>query len=241
MSSENHRGRIEPNTEAISQAATDPDQMASRVELARFVSQLLGEVGTLLHLSGHIIGSDRKNGVSPFGHGSDEVVAISLLLRIASQLLSAATDLFLDGRCYAAAALIRQMVEVEYLAWAFETRNSDAERWLRSTEKERQDFFKPAKLRQAAGGHFRSKDYGYHCELGGHPVPKATLLLGDTSVYSQLLLSDVLGHTGRIWNHLSGWARLHGETAILARTTEMSIRFQDWKHRDLLFDLPPPP
>jgi hypothetical protein len=241
MPADSQTRRIEISREAISQAATNPAQKACRVELARFVSQQFDEVGAMLHLSGHIIGPDRKTGVSPFGHGSDETVAISLLLRIESQLLSSATDLFMDGRSYAAAALIRQMVEVEYLAWAFETRNRDAERWLRSTEKERQDFFKPAKLRQAAGGRFRSKDYGYHCELGGHPVPKATLLLGDDLVTSQLLLSDALGHAERIWDHITGWARLQGEALILDRIVEMSSKFHEWKSRDLLVDLPPPP
>lgn len=241
MSPANESRRISLSSEAISQAANDAAQKAGRVELARFVSQRWSEIGALLHLSGHIIGSDRNNDASPFGHGSDETVAISLLLRIGSQLLSAATDLFLSGRSYAAAALIRQLVEVEYLAWAFETRDSDAECWLRSTEKERLDFFKPAKLRQAAKGRFRSKDYGYHCELGGHPVPKATLLLGEDSVVSQLLLSDALGHAGRIWDHISDWALSQGEDVILDQMVEMSRKFREWKSQDLLVDLPPPP
>jgi hypothetical protein len=135
--------RIALTREAITAAATDVSQIAIRVELAAYVSQLFAQVGTLLHLSGNIIGPDRKAGTSPFDHGSDETVAVSLLLQIASQLLSASTDLFQDGRSYAAAALVRQMVEVEYLAWAFETRDHDAERWLRSNERERQDFFRP--------------------------------------------------------------------------------------------------
>lgn len=41
------------------------------------------------------------------------------------------------------------LFEVEYLAWAIETRNRDGERWLRSAKKERETFFRPAKLRQA--------------------------------------------------------------------------------------------
>jgi hypothetical protein len=146
--------RIELTREAITDAATDASQIAARVELAEYASQQFAQVGTLLHLSGNIIGPDRQAGASPFGHGSDETFAVSLLLRITSQLLSASTDLFQDGRSYAAAALVRQMVEVEYLAWAFETRDHDAERWLRSNERERQDFFRPAKLRKAAGEHF---------------------------------------------------------------------------------------
>ena len=81
---------------------------------------------------------------------------MSVLLRVAGQLTSASADLFADGRHYAAAALLRQMVEIEYLAWAFETRDGDGERWLRSNQQERQEFFKPAKLRAAAQGKFGS-------------------------------------------------------------------------------------
>lgn len=227
--------------EAISEAANDTSQVAIRVGLARYISQQFDQVGTLLNLSGQIIGSDRRSGKSPFGHGSDETVAVSLLLRIASQLVSASTDLFQDGRSYAAAALVRQMVEIEYLAWAFETRDHDAERWLRSSEEERQDFFRPAKLRKAAGERFRSKDYGYHCELGGHPVPKSAILLRGDSAIAQLLLSDLLGHAGRIWDHVVGWARMRHETLVLERAPQISSRFHDWKLRDLLVDLPPLP
>ena len=153
---------LEPTRQAISAAANEPTLIALRIALARFSSDQFHQVGAVLHLAGQIIGPDRAAGASPFGHGSDEVVAISMLLRIASQLISASADLFADGRRYAAAALIRQMVEIEYLAWAFETRDRDAERWLRSNEQQRQDFFKPAKLRKAAQGKFRGKDYGYH-------------------------------------------------------------------------------
>jgi hypothetical protein len=66
-------------------------------------------------------------------------------LRISAELVSASTDLFGDGRHYAAAALLRQLVELEYLAWAIETRHEDAEKWLRSSRVERESFFKPAK------------------------------------------------------------------------------------------------
>ena len=51
---------------------------------------------------GHMIGPDRADGASPFGHGSDETVAVAMLLRIAGQLVSASADMFMDGRAYAA-------------------------------------------------------------------------------------------------------------------------------------------
>ena len=203
---------------------------------------MLSAASTELHVAGHIIGSDRAQGRSPFGHGTDEVVAVSLLLRICAELTSASADLFKDGRSYAAAALLRQIVEVEYLAWAIETRNRDGERWLRSSKEERETFFRPAKLRQAARGKFRGKDYGYHCELGGHPVPGASVLLDGDIAVGQLLVVDLLGHVGRIWDHLVGWARgndLGGP--ILVRSAAMSRRFGVWKLRDSLADLPPPP
>jgi hypothetical protein len=118
--------------EAIRRAAKNKALAKRRHKLAHFAAQTFKDVGIELHMSGHIVGSDRVRGVSPYGHGSEEGVAVSVLLRIGSQLVSATADLVLDGRGYAGAALVRQIVEVEYLAWAIETRDRDGERWLRS-------------------------------------------------------------------------------------------------------------
>jgi len=240
--SETGQGNIQPIRDTISLAANDKKLRKQRDELAHFSSEIFMSAGTELHVLGHVVGGDRIDGVSPFGHGSDETVAVSVLLRIASQLVSSSADLFEDGRKYAAAALLRQMVEIEYLAWAMETRDREGERWLRSNRQQRESFFTPAKLRKAAQGKFRGKDYGCHCELGGHPVPGAGVLLGDDSVVSQLLLADLLGHAGRIWDHLIGWARKssNGEP-ILSRSLEMSERFGAWKSKDSLAELPSPP
>jgi hypothetical protein len=55
------------------------------------------------------------------------------------------------------------------------------------------------------------------------------------------LLSDLLGHVGRIWNHLAGWARQNENGGpILQRSREMSERFREWTSKDALVDLPPP-
>lgn len=225
------------------EAAADKALCMLRSELAKFTAETFSCLGEELLAIGHIFGEDRKSGVSPGGHGSDEIVAISVLLRIGGQLTSASADLFADGRHYAAAALVRQLVEVEYLAWAFQTRDQDAERWLRSTREEREAFFRPAKLRQASNGKFRSKDYGYHCELGGHPVPGAFILLKDDVSAGQLLLSDMLGHTGRIWDHVLDWAvgNTWAAPLVLRFREEMFRRYSAWKSEDRLTQLPPPP
>lgn len=222
-------------------AAIDPKLSSIRKQLACFTSETFASVGKLLHAGGHFIGVDRVEGHSPFGHGNDETVAVSMLLRIGSELVSGSNDLFSDGRHYAAAALLRQLVEIEYLAWAFETKDKEGERWLRSTRSERQSFFTPSKLRKAADGHFRGRDYGFHCELGGHPVPGAATLLNQDQVVAQLLLSDLLGHTGRIWNHIASWSKSTPYSQQLYVFNEdMATRYGEWKSADLLVTLPPP-
>lgn len=231
------------NFKAIARtSAADPVQVASRFQLARTTAETFSSAGTELLAIGQIFGPDRVKGLSPGGNGSDEIVAVSLLLRVAGQLVSASADLFSDGRHYAAAALLRQLVEVEYLAWAFDAKDSDAERWLRSTAEERRDFFAPAKLRKAAQGKFRSKDYGHHCEMGGHPVPRSAILLNGDEVTCQLLLSDLLGHTGRIWDHLLDWsANQPWALPIHKRKESMHSAYAAWKKVDKLIELPPPP
>jgi hypothetical protein len=228
--------------EAIFAAALAPDIVKARIALAEFTASTFRNVGNRLHAFGHMFGTDRREGKSPFGHGDDAAVAISMLLRIGSQLVSASADLIADGRAYAGAALIRQLVEVEYLAWAFESNHEESARWLRSNRDERHSFFTPAKLRKAADGRFRSIDYSYHCELGGHPVPGSWMLLNDDPAMPQLLLSDSLGHSGRIWDHVVGWAKGHlmGDT-ILSKAEEMLARYAAWKQFDPLTALPPPP
>lgn len=229
-------------TVAARRAAADKAQIAIRNDLASFTAETFSRVGEELHAVGRLFGPDRANGVSPGGNGNDEIVAVSLLFRIGGQLTSASKDLFADGRHYAAAALVRQMVEIEYLAWAFESRDKDAERWLRSTADERRNFFSPAKLRQAANGKFRGKDYGYHCELGGHPVPGSFVLLENSFAVSQLMLSDLLGHTGRIWDHLLNWSAGNDwAVPIHGRREVMYMRYNAWKKADKLTLLPPPP
>jgi hypothetical protein len=228
--------------QAVRVAATDPHLAQVRQDFAAFAACIFLDAGNELHVAGHVFGTDRRDGISPFGHGDDATVAVSMLLRIASQLVSSSADLIRDGRTYAGAALIRQLVEVEYLAWAFESKDEESAKWLRSTREERHAFFTPAKLRKAAAGKFRGVDYGYHCELGGHPVPGSWVLLNDDGATAQLMLSDCLGHCGQIWNHVVGWAAnaTFGQ-AVLKRNVEMAERFNDWKATDPLTLLPPPP
>jgi hypothetical protein len=238
--------------DAVRRAALDPSSVAARLSYAAFVAETYKSFGEKLYVFGHILGSDRRDGLSPFGHGDDAAVAFSMLLRIASELTAGCAELISGGRHYAGAALARQLVEVEYLAWAFERGDEESRRWLRSTREERQSFFTPAKLRKAADGHFRSADYSFHCELGGHPVPGAWRLLTDADPIGQLMLFDCLGHATHIWNHFLGWTKSYevidkafadmvfGQYAN-ASVVAMRQRSDEWRRLDALTSLPPPP
>lgn len=227
--------------EALRAAALDHPLVEQRARLARLTVEVFAATGRDLHVTGWIIGPDRAAGKSPFGNGSDETVAVSTLLRIATQLVGGAIRLFDSGEVYAGASLLRQLVEVEYLAWAFETRDGDAERWMRSDHGERQKLFSPRHLYSGSAGRFRKQDYRFHCEHGGHPVPGASALLEGEPAFVQLLMVDMLGHSGRIWDHAVNWASSAslGEF-VVKRSAEMSSAYGAWKSADPLANLPPP-
>ncbi len=215
--------------EDVRKSLVDKDLVVMRHELADFTSNQFLEVAAEIT---NQESSSKEDKVDK---------AVSLILRIGSSLISGANDLFKSGNIYAAAALLRQIVEIEYLAWAFEDYESEANKWIISSKEERRKFFTPDKLRKASQGRFRSKDYGYHCELGGHPVPEAELLLKNTEV-AQLLLSDMLGHSGRIWDHLVKWERKGTKRqVVLMRNEYMLEKYLHWKKTDPTTMLPPPP
>ncbi len=62
-------------------------------------------------------------------------------------------------------------------------------------------------------------------------------------MFSQILLSDLLGHTGRIWDHLFNWAAKNrwASSPFALRHKTMLRYYHAWKNADRLTKLPPPP
>ena len=60
-------------------SAVDLEQRRIRSELAAYASTVFAKSGERLHVAGHVFGTDRVDGKSPFHHGNDEAVAISFL------------------------------------------------------------------------------------------------------------------------------------------------------------------
>jgi hypothetical protein len=148
-----------------------------------------------------------QTSASPKDPAYKQIVAISVLLRMAGELTFTSADLLSTGRHYAGAALLRQIVEIEYLTWTFKEQYRHPEKWLDSTFEERMQQFTPGQLRKTSKGRFLFKDYQDHCEQGGHPVPKgAALLDGSNNAGAQVLLADLITHCWRILDQIRQWS-----------------------------------
>ena len=158
-------------------AARDEGSRGAREEVGRALVTAFRETGNWLWVTGYMIGGDRANGRSPFGFGNDAAVGLATVAQVAGELCGGIVVLLESGNSYAAHALLRQLVEAEYLLWAFAEDEREAAQWMRSSKEERMKMWQPRHIRDRAAGRFRSADYGMHCELGGHPTPSAKELL----------------------------------------------------------------
>lgn len=178
----------------------DEEAHAARRHLCEGIADGLTEAGRVLLVSGHIIGPDRKEGRSPFGHGNDDVVGLAVVAQVGGELAHGTISLLDAGNLYGAAALMRQLVEVEYLAAAFAEQDEVAAEWLRADRTVRRSFWRPAQLRDRAGGRFLAADYSDHCDMGGHPTREAVQLLPDhRPLPVRVLWVDLAGHLQGIW------------------------------------------
>ena len=225
------------SAEWLRQYAPDPDLCNLRKTTIVAVAGSLEEFGIMLQA----LGSADEAALDVSGtDGSDQeaVLAIGVLTRIAAELVGVSGRLLSGSHHYAGAALLRQVVEIEYLTWAFAHKQRDAVDWLNSTHEERMSLFTPAQLRKTSGGRFNTRDYRNHCEQGGHPVPLAAILLGGANRGSaQVLLVDLLLHCWRIVDNLSEWLRASSAASdpIVRPLFSVKLMLSKWGDRDPLY------
>jgi len=170
----------------------------------------------------------------------DGIYAVGLLLQMAGEIAGAAGRMLSDREHYAGAAVVRQMVEIEYLTWTFKEGHRSASKWLQSTHSERMNAFSPRELRKTSKGRFLSQDYQDHCEQGGHPVPRGGFLLAGASPGSaQLLLVDLTCHCWRTWVQIVQWSKdlPVASAAVLDRGSNISGRLNNWGKQDPMYAL----
>ena len=219
----------------LDELGDDVAATASRVAVCEVIGQALAHVGRVLGVAGHLMGPDRRSGASPFRFGDDGAVGVATVAQIAGELATGAVDLLKAGNLYAGSALIRQVVEVEYLASAFAKEHDIAAAWLRADRKERLSFWSPSKLRERAGGVFLASDYSHHCELGGHPTTRAMRLLPDHATLNVAYLwVDLAGHLVRVWEDvivsIERW--LGGVIPAEWNTPDVGAAIEAWRSTD---------
>ena len=163
--------------EALVVAAEDAEGIQARRELAEALSWAFRAGGKALWVGGAMIGPDRAAGESPFEFGSDATVGVAAILQIAGELVRGATALFEDGNRYGAAALVRQLVEAEYLLGLSRKAKTTPRNGCAPLTRSVMQLFRPYQLREQSGGLFRHGDYSHHCGKGGHPSPEGLFLL----------------------------------------------------------------
>jgi hypothetical protein len=188
-----------------------------------------------------VVGRELASRTDLNGDDGEAVRAMGALLQMAGELGLAASRMLSGREHYAGAALLRQMVEIEYLTWTFKEGHESVTAWLTSTYEERMKVFSPKRLRDNSKGRFLFKDYQDHCEQGGHPVPRGIPLLGGDNVGpAQVLLVDLLTHCWRTWDQVRHWlANLANAQHIgfPKAGVKISHRLNEWGKCDPIYAL----
>lgn len=183
-------------TDAIAvfcETAQDMNISNSRFAVLEEASTAFAKCADLLQISGYI------------GRNPKELAA-ALLIRLGGELSGGILILAKQSLAYPAAALLRQLVEVEYLAFIGYADPVNLQNWYEATDEERRKLFTPQKMRKLSDGLFRDSEYWLHCEVGGHPHPKSKILLpayGPKVPPVAALLPDAVHHIRRLWTSVS--------------------------------------
>jgi hypothetical protein len=159
-------------------------------------------------------------GFSALGLAEGNRKAVSIAVQLAGEIASGAVELFGIQNWYAGAALVRQLVELEYLLFLFATDTSEATRWLSSSPADLRKVYSPAAMRRRSKGNFKDSEYWAHCDVGGHPHWKASVLLPERIEAIRfpadwMLWLDFAHHLTRVLRRLDELVEAHGLTQIV--------------------------
>jgi hypothetical protein len=215
--------------EALLHALTDATTHQSRQEFTRICASCLQAAGDVLWAFGLAEEPQRR--------------ALAVVLQIAGRLAHGAISMLESENWYASGALVRQLIETEYLLFRFTADLTEAGKWLSATEAEIRNLFGPGAMRKRSGQQFRMEEYAAHCELGGHPNPRAGFLLPEHAIvpdhlpFGSLnwLWVDLAQHLARISFLMSALVQSHFAYVGLAHQSAQKIQvaIHQWESRDL--------
>ncbi|WP_100451590.1 hypothetical protein [Mycobacteroides abscessus] len=168
-------------------------------------ARLRRELVKALSLALVSFGADARNLTTRGNLNGDQtrrLLPAGLVAAIGGELLASIAYLAGARWAYASAALVRQLVEVEYLAWAVTNAPEDAWEWLKSDRETRLQRWQPGKIRQRSDGRFPNSDYHAHCEAGGHPIPGPAMnILDHRDQWVELSLYEAALHGTATWHY----------------------------------------
>ena len=172
--------------------------------------------------------------VAAYGLSEGRRRAVGMVAQMGAELAHGANTLYESEQWYAGAALVRQLIEVEYVLWLFGHDPAEVDRWCSARPDDLRQDFSPAEMRKRSNGYFDADEYSNHCTLGGHPRKAGVALLHDwmtvvdgkanEALVPTELWVDLAQHVVRVWKCLSRAVELHSPTNIYPEKTPASIR-----------------
>jgi hypothetical protein len=112
-----------------------------------------------------------------FGLAEQPRRSVAAAIQMGGETARGAVSLLRENNRYAAAALVRQLVEIEYLLCLFRTDDNEPLRWASLDLEAVRREYQPARMRERCGDRFRASEYSIHCQVGGHPRFAAAYVL----------------------------------------------------------------
>jgi hypothetical protein len=216
----------------------DEAYSATRAQYASIVLALLINIEDWLAIDSWFGGGKVTDTSSREDFGEDFTAfrGVAAVVCMTAELAEAAVIMVEKNRYYAAGAVIRQLIECEYLLTLFNEDLDHARRWLESTPGEIRESFTPAKMRRLTGT-FSNEEYWNHCSTGGHPAPNGARLLEKLDPrrqswpYSAAELATDLGlHLQRIWKAVDTLLVKHHARYERVRADQRRQAEEAWTH-----------
>jgi hypothetical protein len=217
--------------EALNAAVADAEVQSFRESTSKLVAESLCAAGKVLWVSSWMLRDKNAEGVALVAQMGGELArAIGLVLEKANW--------------YSGASMIRQLIEAEYLMWTFSDAPEAAQEWLSASAENLRQTWNPAAMRKRSRGKFRDREYWTHCDIGGHPTPKARYLLPEHSweVDPRYLWVDFVHHLAALWRDTdkclksTGFANISSEESWMNAGASLAA----WQEREpaILLELP---
>ncbi len=176
--------------------AHNPEMRQSRQSTTYAIVNMWNDASNVLH-------SQSQNVALAADHRTSLHGVVSLGFTCAA-LSAGIYQLVSQANLYPAAALLRQIVEVEFVMWKFAQSHEQSQLWVESTADERRLSWRPSTIYRDHNNAYRQKDYSNHCELCGHPTPVGARVAAglETTTIEANVLADLIGHCSDAWQHL---------------------------------------